>query len=120
MASMHRGARLFTLSARRAVADGPLFNRQIGRGGAFVREDGCCVVGALLQACEVVESDGVRHRVPDAGEAFRLMTGRDRDTITPLTPEVGDLIALMDKNDEGEFTGERGRSNLRRALLGKA
>lgn len=122
----HRGAAFFPAEARRAVAEGPLFVRQSAKGAAMVREDGCCVVGALLRAVGVgFDADGnltdeaTLLAIPCATTALQRATGRDPDTITPYTEEVGDIMALMDLNDEGAFAGEGGRENLRRALLGR-
>lgn len=95
MSLVHPGAALYTIAARRAVAEGPLFDRRCD--GAMVRaSDRRCVIAAL-----------------DAEDCVFRLIGDEADPSTDAA-----LFDLVDRNDQGEYEGDHGRANLYRDLLG--
>ena len=103
---IHPGAALFSEEARRAVADGPLFDK-----GSSVKKrmDGCCVVGALL-----------KHDYPSVWTYQDAFVPNDRVLMACVgTDTCGDdrsLVNFMHRNDRGDYAD---RTNLRRDLLGE-
>lgn len=93
MAEIHPGAAKFSEAARRAVAEGPLFDVPHRIGVSWTSDGTTCVVMALGAA------DGV---------AWDLLLTTGRTATDPL-------VDLMARNDRGEYAD---RANLRRDLLG--
>lgn len=113
---IHPAAAIFSERSRRAVADGPAFARQT-TDGQFVRPDGCCLVGALIRE----EWPGTFARpdvIPTPLALAHILLDRGVVSAPLGLPEwaiVGDVLDLMDRNDEGYYAlGDV----LRRDLLG--
>jgi len=98
----HPAARLFSEEARRAVAEGPLFDRRRDWDGdiPMVREDGYCVAGALCLA------DGI---ITEPVIVLREMKRR-------WPSGFPHLLSLVAHCDDGKY---RDRAALRRDLLGE-
>lgn len=98
MGTIHPGAACFSEEARRAIADGPLFDRKHDNAPTsrmYTRDGRACVVMALAAI------DGV-----DWPALLDVNGDIDADPI----------VGLMDRNDRGDY---RDRAALRRDLLGE-
>lgn len=108
----HPMARLFSRHAREAVANGPLF-RPTGPDTTPHREDGCCVIGALIhEDFPGVPLEG-ELRMPGHWTTcvMRERLGR------PLSEwREKALQNMMGRNDRGDYADPQ---KLRRDLLGE-
>ncbi len=110
MGKIHPGAVLFSEEARKAVAEGPLFDRFVPT--VFKNSDHCCVLGALLLA----ELPGRRintDATPDAVWAAEVLEYYGYPVTNGTRRWLGRLVK---QNDRGEYAD---RANLRRDLLGE-